>query len=57
MDDNVDAAGTLAEGLSAHGHEVKTAYTAQAALQTRGIWMLPFSISDCPTSAGMNSLT
>ena len=36
VDDNVDAAGTLAKGLSAHGHEVKTVYAAQAALQTRG---------------------
>ncbi|KAK0349400.1 hypothetical protein LTR94_033279, partial [Friedmanniomyces endolithicus] len=33
VDDNVDAADTLAEALRAYGHEVKTAYTAEAALQ------------------------
>lgn len=33
VDDNVDAADTLSEGLGACGHEVKTAHTAEAALQ------------------------
>lgn len=33
VDDNIDAADTLSEGLGACGHAVKTAYTAEAALQ------------------------
>lgn len=34
VDDNIDAADTLAEALRAYGHAVNTAYTAEAALES-----------------------
>jgi CheY-like chemotaxis protein len=46
VDDNVDAADTLADALRTYGHEVTVAYTASAALQIGANQLLDLAILD-----------
>ena len=50
VDDNVDAAETLAAVLRARGHEVRTAFDAPSAIECAGNF-LPLPTSRCSTSA------